>query len=359
MNWIRENAFWSSITGILVVLVGITGYVYFSTPLTREKEQINTAINDLNSKVQASQQKPDDEAPIPPRELIDRLRKKEQMHQEDIGQLSERLLELGKGIESWFGEKRFPSPGFFESIYQEEREKISSRADQQLPPIEQEGDSSFLGGGGDEDEQRIDWPDDPTENMQKSQKRFWVIKRLIEDMISAEAVSFQDLGFADQPDPITIIDGQELLQRYIVTCDVILPPENIGDLLARFLQVDTGEKNVPNLMLQVRNYRLVKQRTTPQILAGIIGDNERAQFAYPSKVSGDLENWQPGETNLPADLHQPSNVKLEIAITVFDPHEPTLISLLKEAGYESAQLQEVFQPFYTEEEFNGFLGGNN
>ena len=362
MNWIRENTFWSSIIGVLVVLVGITYYVYYSTPLQQERDKAERTISSLNQSVQQSQQAPDLEASIPPKQLIDRLKENEQKHKEDIGQLSLRLLELGKGIEEWFEQNRFPNPGFFESIYQERRGQLTQVINRNLASADEEGDGGFLGGNDDEDEQRIDWPDNPTENMQKTQltqKKFWIIKRLVRDILFVEASSLQELSFEGQPDPVTVLDGQTLLQRYGVSGSITLPPEQVGRFLARLVQVDTGEEDTPNLMMHVKNYRLVKRRTTPRILSNLEEAGQDAFFTFPLVISGDLNNWQLSSAELPPLLQKPSNVKLEFGIIVYDPHEPTLVTLLKEAGYGNEDLKEVFQPFYSSDEFNRFTNGNN
>lgn len=360
MNWIRENTFWSSIIGILVVLVGITAYVYSSTPLQKEQEKVDTAINDLNSQVQQSKQAPDLEAEIPPDALINRLREREQMHRKDIAELAERLLELGQGIEQWFTQNRDPEEGRFESAYQDRRNELTNLIDQELGAVDQEEDSGFLDGGDNQDEEQVDWPDNPTEDMPDTQKKFWIIKRLVQDIIFAGADSFQNLSFAsDRQDPITVLDDEALLQRYDVSCEVILPQEQIGRFLSRLLQVNAGGEDTPDLMMHVRNYRIVKRQTTPQILSDLVGTGENIRFSYPMEIAGDLDSWQPSKEDLPEDLRRPASVKLEIGVTVYDPVESAVASLLKEAGYENEDLKEVFPEFYTDQDVNGFVNGNN
>lgn len=367
MNWIRENKFWSTIVAICLVIVAVVGYLYYSTPLSEQKEQVQTHSERMKNSVRQSENASEQDAEIPPTTLIDQLKEEERLYREDIGEMLEYFLTLGNGIEKWITEDRAPKTGPFESMYREQQEILQNKIDGNFASVEEDTGGILSGSGGSDDQQRINWPEERGENMQRTQKEFWIIKRFVHDLIASGATSFRNFSFESQPEPITILDGQPLADRFRVSCEVVTPPEKTGRLLATLLQVrpesGVAEMDPPELMMHIADYQVSKRKTTSRIISSLTDENsDRVRFEYPIEVRQNFQEWTLGSVNmketLPEQLHTPGKVNMQIQFVVYDPNERTIASLLKEAGYGEEELKDAFRPFFTEEEFQSFLEQN-
>jgi len=357
MTWIKENTFWAGSIAVASIVALLFVYAYLTSPLSSLASDVEEKTDTLRTQVQKTEQGAN---VIPPRKRKKIIRQRDEQYGEQLRELARYYLRATKDLERWFNDNPNPTTGSFQGYYMEAKTRLRRLIRQSDVRLRQ-GNENVFGGGGDQ-ARAIDWPEKPTEDMSRTQKEFWIIRRLVQDSIQTGVEGVTKIRFRrsdNQKGGVTIpkLGGQRLARRIRVTCSFVVPPRNIGRLLSRLMETSPEGDEAIRMHMYLSGYSIRKRETTTASLP-----TDRTTWARLQNVQkNEWKNWSSGGLEeMPDPFRAPPPVGIELDLVILDVHEPTVVEMMKRAGMKTGAIREEIRstfPFYTEQQIQNLVGG--
>ncbi len=356
MTWIKENQFWAGSIGVAALIVLAFAYVYLASPVSRLASDVQNKMGSLETRLERTGD-PKKKGGIPPRKSKQVIDGMEESYRKELRNLGTYYLKATRDLERWFDGEPDPSAGLFQSKYTGARKRLLGEIRRQNVKLGKGGGDTLFGTGG--GQSVIDWSEKPAENMSRTQKEFWIVRRIVQDAIHTGVDTITKIRFRDNAPPVKIsgMGGRELARRIRVRCSFVLQARRIGALLSRFMTTEPEEEETMSLQMYIPSYTVSKLKTS----TGALGPND-GTWAQIETVKGEQwENWTPGGIEqLPVEYQTPFPVQIQLTLIVMDVHEPTIVRIMKKAGLKRKEIQKRIKasiPFYTERQIQELLGG--